>query len=189
LSFLNHIEGKIQDIYDNFLILTINNIGLRIKISDNLSKDLKNNVGKKIRLYLSEILEEREISIYGFLEKDKRDFFERLLKLTGVGVRLALKIVDYISIEEWQTALDEGRWEILDKVPGVGKKIAQRIFFEAKKTIPKEEREDLSIIESALINLGYTKGEIEKIIKELSSEKERDPEKLLKKALDKLKRE
>ncbi|MGB9856633.1 MAG: Holliday junction branch migration protein RuvA [Dictyoglomaceae bacterium] len=190
MSFLNHLQGKILDVSSNFLILSLNRISFRIRISEKLFSEIKNRIGEDVILYISEILDERGINFFGFLEKEKRDFFEELLNLSGVGVRLALKIVDNITLEEWKDALEKDNWEILTTVPGIGKRLAQKIFFSAKRVLPKEEREEeINVIIEALYKLGYSKKEVEKVIKDLSREKEKTPEELLKMALERLKKE
>ncbi|MCS7201893.1 MAG: helix-hairpin-helix domain-containing protein [Dictyoglomus sp.] len=190
MSFLNHIQGKIIDVSNNFLILSLGDISFRIKGSKEFLEALKSKIGEEIKIYISEILEEKEISLIGFIDKEKRDFFEELLSLSGVGVKLALRIVENITLQEWRVSLESDNWEILTIVPGIGKKLAQRIFFSAKKSLPIEEREEkVDIVMEALNKLGYSKKQVNKISRELLKEKEKSPEELLKIALEKLRKE
>lgn len=189
MTFLNHIYGEILEVSKNYLILSLKNISFRIKISEKTFEKLKDKKGEKVALYISEIIDEKRIIFVGFLEREKRDFFEELMNLSGVGSKLALKITDNISLEEWRSALDKDNWEILTLIPGIGKKLAQRIFFYAKRVVPREEREEIGIVMEALNKLGYPKKEIEGIIKDLSREKEKSSEELLKIALEKLRKE
>lgn len=190
MSFLNHIQGKIIEVSTNFLILSLGNVGFRIKVSPESLKILRDKIGEEIRIYVSEILEEKGVSIIGFIEKEKRDFFEELLSLSGVGINLAFKIVENITLQEWRSSIEENNWEILTTVPGIGKKLAQKIFFSARGTIPIEDKEEkVDIVEEALRRLGYSRKQVNKILKELLKDKEKSSEELLKIALEKLKKE
>lgn len=190
MSCLNHIQGKIIEISNNFLILSLGSISFRIRGSDKFLEILRNKIGEEVRIYVSEILEEKGISIFGFIEREKRDFFEELLNLSGIGIKLALKIVENITLQEWEQALEQDNWELLTTVPGIGKKLAQKIFFSAKRILPIKEREEkVDIVLEALERLGYSKKQVNKISKELLKEKEKSPEELLKIALDKLRKE
>ncbi len=190
MSFLNHIQGKIIEVSTNFLILSLENIGFRIKVSPESLKILRDKIGEEIKIYVSEILEEKGVSIIGFIEKEKRDFFEELLSLSGVGINLAFKIVENITLQEWRSSLEENNWEILTTVPGIGKKLAQKIFFSAKGTIPIEDKEEkVDIVGEALQKLGYSRKQVNRILKELLKDKEKSSEELLKIALEKLKKE
>ncbi|PMQ02354.1 MAG: Holliday junction branch migration protein RuvA [Dictyoglomus sp. NZ13-RE01] len=185
MSFINHIHGKILEVDNNVLIISLNKISFRIFLSDCSIKKIKDKIGEEIDIYVSEIFNMESIRLYGFLEKDERDFFESLMELPGVGVRLALKIVDNITYNDWKNALENNNWEILTSIPGIGKKIAQKIFFSAKRTLPIEEKSDeIETVANALINLGYTKSEVNKVMKELSKEKGKSIEELIKIALD-----
>lgn len=190
MSFLNHIQGKIIEVSTNFLILSLGNLGFRIKVSPESLNILRDKIGEEIKIYVSEILEEKGVSIIGFIEKEKRDFFEELLSLSGVGINLAFKIVENITLQEWRSSIEENNWEILTTVPGIGKKLAQKIFFSARGTIPIEDKEEkVDIVEEALQRLGYSRKQVNKILKELLKDKEKSSEELLKIALEKLKKE
>ncbi|MCX7846340.1 MAG: helix-hairpin-helix domain-containing protein [Dictyoglomaceae bacterium] len=190
MNFLNYIQGKIVEITNNFLILSLGSISFRIRGSEEFLGILKSKIGEEVKIYISEILEEKGISLFGFIDKEKRDFFEELLTLSGVGIKLALKIVENITLQEWKLSLEKDNWEILTTVPGIGKKLAQKIFFSAKRTLPIEEKEDkIDTVIEALQRLGYPKKQIIKISRELLKEKEKPPEELLKIALEKLNKE
>ena len=114
---------------------------------------------------------EDTLALYGFLTAAEQETFERLISVGGVGPRLAVNILSGIEVPELRAALRTGDLARLTRVPGVGKKTAERLVVELKDKMPPaaEEvplapasgrpKEDLL---SALVNLGYSRGEVER---------------------------
>jgi len=104
------------------------------------------------------------------LSEEERDLFERLKNITGVGIKIALRIVSAMSPKEFYEVIEKEDLNALLMVPGVGKKITQKIFLEIKGVIPKREHKEEDIIKDTLLNLGYKKEEIEVVMKEIRKE-------------------
>jgi len=112
-----------------------------------------------------------------------------LTSITGVGPKMALKILSVIKPEELMSAVNKNRADLLTKISGVGKKTAERIILELKDKIAvKESEEIISMLEidvdisEALKRMGYRQNEIKEAVKSISSKSEK-PEERIKAAL------
>jgi len=120
---------------------------------------------------------EDQISLYGFLTAREKHLFEMLLSVSGVGPSLALKILSGMSVEEIVPAVRRGDVAGLTRIPGVGRKTAERVIVElrdklaAAEIVAAEPRAPRSQIEedlfSALVNLGYDRRETERALEKL----------------------
>lgn len=191
MVFLNHIYGKLLKIDEDSLIIDTGNFGFRIYVSKDLTSKLSEKLDNKILLYVAEVIEKDGIKFFGFLSEEERDLFENLKNITGVGIKIALRIVSAMSPKEFYKVIEKEDLNALLKVPGVGKKIAQKIFLEIKGVIPKREYKEENIIKETLLNLGYKKEEIEAVMEEVRKEfKDLDNfEEIIKFALRKLSQE
>ena len=127
------INGKISAHLRDSLIVVVNGIGYRIYVPGSLLDRL---VGEEIMLHTHLVVREDSLTLYGFPNAQERDFFESLLGITGVGPRVALAILGTLSIDNLRNAVVSDRAEILTRVPGIGKKTAQKILFELKDRLP-----------------------------------------------------
>lgn len=166
MSFFHSIEGKLDKIYDNFVVVSLDFFSFRIILGEKDLILLGNNIGQKVKIYISESIDKEEIKIFGFLDENKRDLFEDLKRIKGVGEKIALRIVNYFSPEEFNEILENEDINALLRVPGIGKKVAQKIFLEKNGLLPKEKKEE-STIRKALYNLGYNKEEVNEVMKEI----------------------
>jgi Holliday junction DNA helicase RuvA len=134
-----------------------------------------------IHLHLSFVVREFSQTLYGFLSQKERDLFEALLDVSGVGPKLALSIVGHLSMSELHQALTSKDIPRLIKVPGIGKKTAERLIVELRDkaatlfpitpeeftiSVPSDPKnETIRDALSALINLGYNQAAAQKAIK------------------------
>lgn len=190
MSLFHFIEGKLDKIYDKFVIVSLDFFSFRVICGEKDLSFLSNNVGQKVKIYISESIDKEEIKIFGFLDENKRDLFEDLKHIKGVGEKIALRIVDYFSPEEFKEILESEDINALLKVPGVGKKVAQKIFLEKNGLLPKEKKEE-GTIRKALYNLGYSKEEVDEVMKEIRKEFKdfENVEEIIKFALQRLSKE
>jgi len=190
LVFFNHIKAKISEVSDEIVIFDLTFIGFRIFVSKKDCEILKENLGKEVLIFLSEVIEKEEIKLFGFLDKEERDLFEKLKSVSGIGAKLALKIVGNISPQEFREAIENEDLNILLNVPGIGKKTAQKIFLEMKGVIPKLTSDEV-LVSKALYQLGYNKEEVEEVLKDIKKEfsEIKDLEEVIKFALKKLTKE
>lgn len=119
------LRGEITQIEDNALVIEVGGVGLRVLVPAPLRGRMK--VGEGIFLYTHLIVRETELSLYGFESQPERDLFNLLLGVDGVGPKASLSVLSAMSIETVQRAIFGDEPELLSRVPGVGKKTAQKI--------------------------------------------------------------
>lgn len=128
--------------------------------------------GGEVRLRVHTHVREDAIALFGFLSRDEKFMFERLISVSGIGPKLAITVLSGLPVGDLVAAIRSGAVERLVRVPGVGKKTAERIILELKEKLPETMSEaaaaaaapgaksGLSSLEqdvlSALINLGCT---------------------------------
>ncbi|MGB4263089.1 MAG: Holliday junction branch migration protein RuvA [Fervidobacterium sp.] len=165
---------------EGYLIIQADNFILRV-VSDTDSFSTCKE-GDKITVYTRLIVTQDDISIYGFDSKDKRNVFEKLIKVSKLGPKTAVKILSSTSIEFLSNAIASGDIEKLASIPGIGRKTAERIVMELRDEFEVTEVDDISMeaIE-ALVALGYSPVQARNAVKKVG--KEEDVGKVIKEAL------
>ncbi len=148
-------------------------------------------LGEKVILYTHFIVREDAQALYGFHRVAERDFFRRLIKINGVGPKLALGFLSGMSIEESITYIEQEDVIALTKLPGIGKKTAERLviemrdwlkswqkpiglnlYREGEQTVSQPTAAEMVVkdAESALVALGYKIHEAKKVVKQVQGE-------------------
>ena len=179
-----HLEGKIEEIGQNLVVLTCGGLGFAVNATLNTISRLK--IGETRRLFISEAIGENNFDLYGFADKSEKRCFEMLLSVSGVGPKAALSILSHSTPDNLALAIINDDAKALTVAPGIGKKIAQRIILELKDKIAKEFNSiDASIPQitvsvqsgssnvtdalTALGVLGYTSAEVGPALKKIDS--------------------
>jgi Holliday junction DNA helicase RuvA len=156
------LTGQVAVIGDQHLVVMIGGVGLRVNIPRSV-REMVDGRGQTITLYTHLAVREDALTLYGFTDHDERALFETLLSVSGVGPRLALAIISTLSVAQLQNAVAREEPEILIRVPGIGKKLAQRLALELKDKLAIEPATGLSAISdsdadvlAALTALGYS---------------------------------
>lgn len=166
------LRGKIAEKSIGKVVLDVNGVGYGVTVPLSTYYRLPDS-GDEAELKIYTHLKDDGIELVGFLTEDERRIFTLLIGVSGVGPRAATNILSNISPQELVSAISSGDLG-RKKIPGIGPKLASRLITELKdkvKTIQKagglkDERGSLEDVISALLNLGYTKNEIdEQIIK------------------------
>lgn len=192
----NFIYGKVSDIIDDKFILENNEIGYEIHSSLNTVQYLKKD--SKIKIYTYVNLKEDEIIIFGFKTFEELRAFKLLKTINKIGPKLACSILSFYSIEDLFYYISSQDITKLSKIPGIGKKTAERMALELKEksvefidanNLVKNKSNNKSsynkdVIE-ALIALGYSKAESEKAF-DLVENKDASVDKLIKLSLKNL---
>jgi holliday junction DNA helicase RuvA len=196
----NDADIMIESLHGRLFEKTIDNIivethgvgyGLRIPLTTYYALPEK---GEQVSLYVHTFMKEDAIQLFGFQSKDEKDIFQRLLRIRGIGPKLSLNILSYLPVKDLSSALEGIDFETLVSIPGVGKKMAERILFELKGIIEKESKESRGLdteltkqAKSALVNLGFPSSQTENVIKEAWKEdKSISLENLIRKSLKRL---
>lgn len=125
------ISGKVVGDGDGYLIVMIGGqIGLHINVTRTARQQVDSS--NFVTLHTHLIVREDDLTLFGFSDEDERSLFLTLLGVSGVGPRLAVMILNTLSREQLQSAVVNEKPEILTRVPGIGKKTAQKIVFELK---------------------------------------------------------
>ncbi len=131
---IGSLEGKIESAIDKYMIINVNGVGYKIFISVNLFKNLPKK-GEKVKLYTYLYVRENIMDLYGFLKQEELEFFELLVSISGIGPKGALAILTVASIKTLKRAIISEESEILTKVSGIGRKMAEKVVLELKNKI------------------------------------------------------
>jgi len=147
--------------------------------------------GQNAKVYTHMHVREDNISLYGFNSAEGLWLFETLIGVTGLGPKLSLALLSSMSPEQVTTAIATGNADMLDMVPGIGKKVANRIILELKEKIgagwvmtpaTQAAQENTDVL-AALTSLGYSASEAVKAVAALPEDKKMKLEEKVKLAL------
>ena len=195
---IGYLSGKIKFLSESDCILDVGGVGYKISVDARTRQDLK--VGESAEFFIHTAVREDAINLYGFKNRETFELFETLLTVSGIGAKSALAIVGKISVADFASAVARQDLNALTKLPGIGKKSAQRILLELKEKIkPLAENLDAGEFQpdqissnafdeatDALSALGYTSAEISAAFKK--APKNSTTEQLIKFALKELNR-
>lgn len=186
------IKGVLAEIEPNKVTIDVGGVGYLIFIPISAYSVLP-QIGNSITLYISLIVREDSQTLYGFLNKEERSLFETLITISGIGPKTALAILGHIDINSFSSAIQNNNFSMLCKVPGIGKKTAERLIVELKdKNIFKnfsfkgKGNDRVADAIHALITLGYNPLQAQKAVKEALQEEPEDTASLIKGALRKI---
>jgi Holliday junction DNA helicase RuvA len=115
----------------SFLVVEVGGVGFKVFVPASVFDEL-DGVGRGIFLHTYLMVREDALNLYGFSSEEQRSLFELLLTVQGVGPRLALSVLSTLSLDVLRTAVAQEQAEVLDRVPGVGRKTAEKIVFALK---------------------------------------------------------
>tara|TARA_Y100000589_G_scaffold283159_1_gene281079 strand:- start:955 stop:1614 length:660 start_codon:yes stop_codon:yes gene_type:complete len=174
-----------------FLLVNCQGIGYEIQILSKVETDLNK---KNIILWIEHIKRDDLEYLFGFIQKEERDFFRDLLKVRGIGPQIGMSLLNKYSIIEVKKSIINQNKDLISSVPGIGKKMTERILLELKNKITdkdielnkffnKNDKEEIKIIfkdiDIALRSLEYPVKDIKNTITLLMNDfSKRNPEKL-----------
>ena len=115
-----------------FLLINCQGLGYEIQILNNAETEFNE---KDIILWIEHIKREDSELLFGFKKKEERDFFRDLLKVRGIGPQIGMSLLNKYSLNEVKTSLVKQNKDLISSVPGIGKKMTERIFLELKNKI------------------------------------------------------
>ena len=171
-----YLRGQILSKTPNAVVLDCNGVGYELAISVTTYTEL-GDLGAEARLHVHTHVREDQIALFGFAEPQEKRLFEKLLTISGIGPKLAITVLSGISADRLVGAIRSGDHATLTKIPGIGKKTAERVVLELKDKLDdlagftaagEIVRPSLGALEedvlSALINLGYAKPVAQKAV-------------------------
>ncbi len=125
------LSGTIQKIEANSLIIHVGGVGVRVNVPRTVLEDV-GGVGRFITLHTYLLVREDALSLFGFESEEDLQLFEVLLGVSGVGPRVGMSILGTLSPELLKSAVMREEAAVLQRVPGIGKKTAERIIFQLR---------------------------------------------------------
>jgi Holliday junction DNA helicase RuvA len=173
-----HLRGKLIAKHPNQAIVETAGVGYDVVITVPTFSDLP-GVGSDVGLHIHTHVREDQIALYGFLRPTEKTLFEKLITVSGIGPKLAITILSGMAADEMVGAIRGNDIARLTRIPGIGKKTAERMVLELRDKLPPQGTEaitpvsSLSAVEedvlSALMNLGYQRPTAEKALASLGT--------------------
>lgn len=178
-----HIEGIVAEKDQDSIVLDANGVGYLLNVSG-ATLSVAPAVGERMKLYCVLNVREDAMELCGFYSREEKKMYERLRGVSGVGSRTALQVLSAMSVRDLSIALLSGDAAALTRVPGIGKKTAQRLLLELKDKVDDDQiTAQASSISpkvnaggpeaeaiAALISLGYSSSEAAKAVSQVAEQ-------------------
>jgi Holliday junction DNA helicase RuvA len=168
-----HLRGKLLAKHPNQVVVETGGVGYEVNISVPTFSDLP-PTGSEVALYIHTHVREDLIALYGFLRPAEKQLFEKLMTVSGIGAKLAITILSGMAADEMAGAIRGNDVARLTRIPGIGKKTAERMVLELRDKLPPAEGTSTPTVPtmsateedvlSALVNLGYQRSAAEKAV-------------------------
>ena len=168
----DYLRGQLSQIHPNYLVVEVQGIGYQIWTANPFR--WQDQVKTEVTIHLELVVREDSLKLYGFINDQEKDLFNRLNKVSGIGPKSALAILAHEVPQGLIQAVESGDAKYLMKFPGVGKKTAQQMILDlqGKLAIDVEEAQPvqpanqpiLEEIKQALLGLGYSQREVDRIL-------------------------
>ena len=172
---IGHLRGQLLQKKPNAVLVDVQGVGYEVHIPLTSFYELPDE-GQEVILKVYTHVREDMLALYGFKTQREKDFFLKLISISGIGPKLAVSILSGAQVEELAHAIAQGDLHRLTAIPGVGRKTAERVVLELKGQVssflvPEQgqmarEQETLDAMQedivSALVNLGYARAAAEK---------------------------
>ena len=175
------LTGEIKSISLDRAIIEVGGVGLSVNLTQNATAHL--NLGTVVTFHTSLVVREESLTLYGFLTAESKQLFEQVQTVSGIGPKVAQAILGSLTPEELASAIATENIAAIERVPGIGRKGAQRLILELKGKLSDLSqgvqvtshqpiwREQLA---SALISLGFTPKDSDRAITNIVSELQSD---------------
>jgi holliday junction DNA helicase RuvA len=186
---ISSVHGTISSINDDFLIVEVGGIGLKIQATKNTCKQAK--MGDRIFLYTYLVVREDLLALYGFESMEERELYSMFLGVSGIGPKTGMSIISTLNPDTIRRAIVENQVDVLSRVPGIGKKSAAKILLQLQGKIPADMLDQGVILSrdvdtrvfEALTSLGYSVVEAQSALQSIPKDASCEVEDRLKLAL------
>jgi Holliday junction DNA helicase RuvA len=168
-----HLRGKLIARHPNQVIVDAMGVGYDVTISVPTFSELP-PAGGEVALHIHTHVREDQIALYGFLRPEEKHLFEKLISVSGIGPKLAITILSGMPTDEMTSAIRGNDVVRLTKIPGIGRKTAERMVLELRDKLPPAGTDQVHVVPSlsavqedvlsALMNLGYQRASAEKAL-------------------------
>jgi Holliday junction DNA helicase RuvA len=180
-----YIKGTLIEVTPGHVILESGGVGYKILIPSKLLGTLP-EIESECRLYISFVIRENSQTLFGFQSSHERDLFELLITFSGVGPKTGLSLLSHLSSEELSDVVLRGESKELSKVPGIGKKTAERLLIDLKGKLTPQSGSSFAPASpagglaadaiTALQNLGYSCSHAQKAVSSVLKEEKGVPD-------------
>jgi Holliday junction DNA helicase RuvA len=184
-----YLSGEVIETTESALILSVQGVGFQIYTTHEVLA--KTKIGDVLQLHTQLIVREDALTLYGYVSKAEKDLFQSLLAVNGVGPRSANAILSTLSVESIRQAIQQEDALLISRVPGIGKKTAQKIILQLQGSfdgsilgLDQQTLADHQMLVDALTSLGYSVMEAQKAIQLLPKEKPLEIEEQIRMALN-----
>jgi Holliday junction DNA helicase RuvA len=167
-----HLRGRLLTKHPNMAVIETGGVGYEVTISVSTFSELPTN-GSEVALHIHTHVREDLIALYGFSRPAEKQLFEKLMTVSGIGAKLAITILSGMAANEMAEAIRGNDIARLTKIPGIGKKTAERMVLELRDKLPASTGTSTAVrptspleedVLSALLNLGYQRPVAEKAL-------------------------
>ena len=172
-----YLSGILLDKTSPYLVIDVSGVGYEVEAPLGVFADLPEN-GKQVAILIHHHFSQDSQTLYGFASQDERELFRKLLKISGIGAKMALTILSGASGENLARYVSTGDVDSLTRMPGIGKKTAERIIMELRDKLDgialgtgnttsgvKISTDPVSEASHALAALGFKPAEISRMVK------------------------
>jgi len=174
---IGRIKGRLIDKSPPIILVDCQGVGYELEVPMTTFYELP-DIGNEVTLLTHFVVRDDAQLLFGFASQKERKIFKQLIKVNGIGAKVALSILSGISLNELMRAINQSESDLLVKIPGIGKKTADRLVLELKdkfKDIPADGSKDsipsqVDDIQNALLGLGYSLKDAVTVIRDLPDE-------------------
>jgi holliday junction DNA helicase RuvA len=159
---ISFLEGEIVEKAGTRVVIAVGGVGYDVSVPTSVAATLP-PVGRTARVHTRMVVREDSMTLYGFADADERTLFDLLTGVTGVGPKVALSFLSALTPDEIRRSVVAGDAATLTIVPGVGKKVAQRVVLDLRERLGGDTvlvvEGPLADVREALLHLGLTPSE------------------------------
>ena len=177
---IGFLRGKVAHIFSDGCFLDVHDVGYRVFISHQTRTHL--SVGEEVMLYVHMHVREDAILLYGFFAQEEYDLFQHLIGISGIGPKVAQGILSATTANDFYRMIHQKDVKAITKLPGIGKKTAERIILELKDKLASASFNESDAVDEAvvldssmgdmvaeateaLLSLGFQQSEIQTVFK------------------------
>lgn len=175
---IGYLRGQVFQLMTDHCILDVNGVGYRLYISNATRQKLSTGSNATLHTYLN--VREDALLLYGFFTFEEYELFCQLITVTGIGPKAAVSILSAVTPDGFRLAVSQKNLSVLTKIPGIGKKTAERLILELKDKLGQAEgSDDWSDVQpgmggqdihsqalQALTALGYSQAEVAPVLRQ-----------------------
>ncbi len=177
---IGRLKGVLLSKQPPWLLIDVNGVGYELEAPMSTIYDLP-EIGREVTLRTHYAVKEDSVALYGFLHESERALFRNVQKVSGIGAKIALAILSGVTVDEFARHVQTGDLAALSRIPGIGKKTAERIVVELRDRVdgligavggslgsgvPNDPLSEASV---ALQSLGYKPAEVMRLVKDAAA--------------------